>query len=247
MFVRCSFSLCTILAKGDNRGMETVAIYSGGMDSTILLYHLLDQGHQVRALSVNYGQRHAKELENAASICAILGVEHKIADLRSISGLLAGSSLTSLEIEVPDGHYAEDNMKATVVPNRNMILLAVATGWAISTKADSVSYGAHGGDHAIYPDCREKFAEGMNHVMGLADWHPVKLNRPFVKLSKANIAKLGHDLNVPFELTWSCYKGGHLHCGVCGTCVERREAFILSDVPDPTTYLSTSPLPSKPA
>lgn len=211
------------------------------MDSTVLLYQLLNAGDDVLALSIDYGQRHKKELECARSLCKDLGVEHRIADLTSLTPLLAGSSLTSPEIEVPEGHYAEDNMKATVVPNRNMILLSVATGWAISAGAESVSYAAHSGDHAIYPDCREEFAEGMNHVMGLADWQKVALDRPFVSLTKADIVKLGAELGVPFERTWSCYKGGELHCGRCGTCVERREAFYLAGVDDPTIYADSAP------
>lgn len=220
---------------------KTVIIHSGGMDSTVLLYQLLNAGDDVLALSIDYGQRHKKELECARSLCKDLGVEHRIADLTSLTPLLAGSSLTSPQIEVPEGHYAEDNMKATVVPNRNMILLSVATGWAISAGADSVSYAAHSGDHAIYPDCREEFAEGMNHVMGLADWQKVALDRPFVSLTKADIVKLGAELGVPFERTWSCYKGGELHCGRCGTCVERREAFYLAGIEDPTIYADSAP------
>tara|TARA_B110001469_G_C9583141_1_gene289223 strand:+ start:515 stop:1186 length:672 start_codon:yes stop_codon:yes gene_type:complete len=211
------------------------------MDSTVLLYHLLDAGVEVKALSIDYGQRHKKELVLAKSVCEKLGVEHRIADLTALTPLLAGSSLTSDDIEVPDGHYAEENMKVTVVPNRNMILLAVATGWAVSTKSDTVSYAAHSGDHAIYPDCREEFAAGMNSVMQLADWHVVKLDRPFVAMTKADVAKRGAELGVPFEETWSCYKGLDLHCGRCGTCVERREAFHLAGVIDPTPYADTAP------
>ena len=187
--------------------MKTILVHSGGMDSTVLLYHLLDAGVEVKALSIDYGQRHKKELVLAKSVCEKLGVEHRIADLTALTPLLAGSSLTSDDIEVPDGHYAEENMKVTVVPNRNMILLAVATGWAVSTKSDTVSYAAHSGDHAIYPDCREEFAAGINSVMQLADWHVVKLDRPFVAMTKADVAKRGAELGVPFEETWSCYKG----------------------------------------
>jgi 7-cyano-7-deazaguanine synthase len=211
------------------------------MDSTVLLYHLLDAGVEVRALSIDYGQRHKKELDLAKSVCENLGVEHQIADLTALTPLLAGSSLTSDDIEVPDGHYAEENMKVTVVPNRNMILLAVATAWAISTESDTVSYAAHSGDHAIYPDCREEFAAGMDRVMQLSDWHVVKLDRPFVSMTKADVAKRGSELGVPFEETWSCYKGLDLHCGRCGTCVERREAFYLAGVVDPTSYADTAP------
>ena len=215
---------------------KTVLIYSGGIDSTVLLYDLLNSGHDVQALSVNYGQRHSKELDCAKSLCKQLNVEHHVADLTALNPLLSGSSLTSPHVQVPEGHYEDESMKATVVPNRNMILLSIATGWAMSTGASSVSYAAHSGDRAIYPDCREEFADAMNSVMEIAGWDKVSLNRPFSSLTKADIVKLGYELDVPFEQTWSCYKGSQVHCGVCGTCVERREAFQLAGVTDPTIY-----------
>jgi len=215
---------------------KTVLIYSGGIDSTVLLYDLLNSGHDVQALSVNYGQRHGKELDCAKSLCKQLNVEHHVADLTALNPLLSGSSLTSPHVQVPEGHYEDESMKATVVPNRNMILLSIATGWAMSTGASSVSYAAHSGDRAIYPDCREEFADAMNSVMEIAGWDKVSLNRPFSSLTKADIVKLGDELGVPFEQTWSCYKGGQVHCGVCGTCVERREAFQLAGVTDSTIY-----------
>jgi len=216
--------------------MQTIVIFSGGLDSTVLLYHLLDEGHTVKTLCVDYGQRHRTEIVHAEAIARDVNVPFQVADLRSLSPLLQGSSLTTGTIDVPDGHYAEDTMKATVVPNRNMLMLAVATAWAISTQFDSVAYAAHGGDHAIYPDCRAAFTAAMNTAMGLADWHKVALHRPFVERTKSELVTLGAQLQVPFAKTWSCYKGTAVHCGRCGTCVERREAFHLAGVPDPTAY-----------
>jgi len=129
-------------------------------------------------------------------------------------------------------------MKSTVVPNRNMLLIAVAASWAMSLKAATVAYGAHGGDHAIYPDCRPAFAEALDKAIRLADWHEVGLERPFVGMDKAAIVRRGVELRAPLHLTWSCYVGGDRHCGKCGTCVERQEAFVKAGVPDPTDYLA---------
>lgn len=215
--------------------MNTILLHSGGIDSTTLLYHLRAGGHVVRCIGFDYGQRHRRELEAAAAICRGASVEFRRADLSSLRPLLAGSALTD-DIPVPEGHYAADNMKATIVPNRNMILLSVAIGWAVSVKARAVAYAAHAGDHTIYPDCRPEFAEAMARAASLCDWHPVELLRPFVHLTKAQIVTRGAELGVPFEQTWSCYAGGERHCGRCGTCVERREAFQLAGMPDPTLY-----------
>ena len=221
--------------------MKTVLVYSGGLDSTVLLYHLLAAGDTVSTMAVHYGQRHSRELDQARQISSQLGIEHREVDLRSVNELLGGSSLTDASISIPHGHYEEDNMKSTVVPNRNMILLSLATSWAVSKKADCVSYAAHSGDHAIYPDCRNEFAEALDKAIRLADWQEVFLNRPFVDLTKADIVKRGADLKVPFEQTWSCYEGQELHCGLCGTCIERREAFHLAGVEDPTPYSEKAP------
>ncbi len=215
--------------------MRTALIYSGGLDSTVLLYHLRAEGHEVRCLGIDYGQRHRRELEAAAAICRRLGTEYRIANLGALRSLLGGSALTG-EVPVPDGHYTEESMKQTVVPNRNMIMLAVAIGWAVSLQYDAVAYAAHAGDHTIYPDCRPEFADAMDRAAALCDWHPVRLLRPFIARTKADIVRLGAALGVPFEQTWSCYRGGEYHCGRCGTCVERREAFALAGVGDPTTY-----------
>ncbi len=221
--------------------MKTVLIYSGGLDSTVLLYHLRASGHTVQALSVNYGQRHHCELEHAQAICADLGVPYQVADLSNIRPLLAGSSLTSDSIEVAEGHYTEETMKSTVVPNRNMLLLSLATSFALSIGAEQVAYAAHHGDHAIYPDCRPEFATAMEHAIELCDWNTIRLIRPFVDWTKADIAKRGAELNIPLEKTWSCYKGKALHCGRCGTCIERREAFDLAGITDPTLYADDAP------
>ncbi len=216
--------------------MKTVAIFSGGLDSTVLLAELLHQGDSVLALAVNYGQRHRKELDHAKRIAAQLGIEIQVADLSALAPLLAGSSQTSDDVPVPHGHYAEESMKQTVVPNRNMIMLAVAAGWALSRKCDRIAYGAHAGDHTIYPDCRPEFVEAMRASLALADWHTLELYAPFLKLSKGEIVRLGAERGVDFAATWSCYEGGAEHCGKCGTCVERKEAFVLAEVEDPTHY-----------
>jgi len=215
---------------------KTVLIYSGGLDSTVLLYDLLKSGHEVKALSVNYGQRHKKELKYAKNLCKQLNVEHHEADISAINSLLAGSSLTSPDVQVPEGHYEDESMKVTVVPNRNMIFLSIAIAWAISTGADSVSFAAHKGDHAIYKDCRVNFLKAMNHAMQISGARKVSLYTPYSLLTKTTIVKLGNLLDVPFEQTWSCYKGEKIHCGSCGTCVERRESFELAGVTDPTIY-----------
>jgi 7-cyano-7-deazaguanine synthase len=215
--------------------MNVVVIHSGGLDSSVLLYHLQHEGATVRALSVDYGQRHRKELASASEICASLGIEHQVADISAVQPLLACGALTG-DDEVPDGHYTDSSMKVTIVPNRNMILLSLAIGWAVSLKYDAVAYAAHSGDHAIYPDCREAFTSAMREAAHLCDWRRIDLLTPFVQLDKAAIVRIGADLAVPFAKTWSCYKGGDMHCGTCGTCVERREAFELAGVHDPTPY-----------
>ena len=225
--------------------MRVVAVVSGGMDSVTLLYKLLAEGHEVYVISFDYAQRHRKELDCLDKVIAKLRGERsglrdwRVADLSSIGQLfMYGSSQTSTDVKVPHGHYAEESMKATVVPNRNMVMLSVAIAWAVALGARAVAYGAHAGDHAIYPDCREVFVDGMKIVAAVCHYYPILLEAPFVELTKDKIAALGAAVNVPFELTWSCYEGGDVHCGKCGTCVERREAFKLAKLPDPTVYAS---------
>jgi 7-cyano-7-deazaguanine synthase len=222
--------------------MKTVLLYSGGLDSTVLLYYLLSKKETIKLLSFDYGQRHQKEITYAKQIAALHALDHKIADLKGITHLFGKNSLTSSHAVVPEGNYTKHNMKQTIVPNRNMILLAIATSWAIVNHFDSVSYAAHHGDHALYPDCRNEFAQALDKAIQLAHWHQLSLNAPFINKKKTNILRLGATLQVPFEKTWSCYKGGELHCGRCGTCMERRKAFIEANIQDPTPYDNPPPL-----
>jgi 7-cyano-7-deazaguanine synthase len=148
--------------------------------------------------------------------------------------------------DIPDGHYAEENMKRTVVPFRNGIMLSIAAGFAESRSAEGLVIAAHSGDHAIYPDCREPFMQAMSDAIRLGTYVEIEVLRPFINTDKTGIARLGAELGVDFARTWSCYKGGTTHCGTCGTCVERREAFLLAGIADPTPYLATPPLPAAP-
>ena len=218
--------------------MKIILIYSGGLDSTVLLAKLLSEGNEVKCLSVNYGQRHSRELESAKAICAKLGVEHRIVDLSCLKPLLGGSSQTDDNVPVPHGHYAAENMRLTVVPNRNALMLSVAFAWAISLKYDAVAYAAHAGDHAVYPDCREEFTKPFAEAMWNADWHAVELKRPFIGITKADIARIGHSIGADEDMaaSYSCYEGKQAHCGLCGTCQERRSAFRDAGVPDLTNY-----------
>jgi 7-cyano-7-deazaguanine synthase len=188
-------------------------------------------------LSFDYGQRHRKELDYAAACAIRLKVPHQIIDIRPIGSHLTGSALTD-NIDVPDGHYAEETMKATVVPNRNAIMLAIAFGLAAAQKADAVAVAVHGGDHFIYPDCRPGFIDAFQAMQDAAldGYASVRLQAPYVNATKADIVTDGAKHGTPFAETWSCYKGGLRHCGRCGTCVERREAFHLAGVADPTAY-----------
>jgi 7-cyano-7-deazaguanine synthase len=221
---------------------KVVVLLSGGMDSATLAALQIKEGVQVAGLSVYYGQRHAKELEHAKELARILGLEHYTkVDLSSLLPLLAGpeSSLTNPQVKVPLGHYAEESMKATVVPNRNMIMLSVAIGWAVTLNYNAVAFAAHAGDHAIYPDCRSEFVRAMMIVASIANYQPIDIISPFLAMGKHDIVSLGEILGVPWEQTWSCYQGRKYHCGQCGTCTERKEAFSLAGIVDPTIYEDT--------
>lgn len=216
---------------------DTVCIYSGGMDSFTLVNEIARADRLHSCLSFNYGQRHSKELRYAARGAAHLGVPHHVIDLTALAPHLLGSALTdSASVQLPEGHYANDNMKLTVVPNRNMIMLSVAIAYAVSHKLLRVCYGAHGGDHTIYPDCRPEFVELMHAAALIANWHPVAVEAPYLKLDKAAILKIGYRLGLDYRDAWTCYAGGQYACGRCGSCRERLEAFQLIGKEDPLQY-----------
>lgn len=217
---------------------DCVVIFSGGLDSTTLVYDAIDRGFTPHLVSFNYGQKHAKELVFAAATARKLGLRHDVVDLTGITDLISNSALTS-GIDVPEGHYAEDNMKKTVVPNRNMIMISIAAGIAVNNSYRALMTGVHAGDHFVYPDCRPEFVAITNAAImsGNKGFGPFDeygrlvsdpddsfLIAPYMEKTKAEIAQRALELNVPLEDTWSCYKGGDIHCGKCGTCVERLEA-----------------------
>jgi 7-cyano-7-deazaguanine synthase len=217
--------------------MKIIVICSGGLDSVSLAHKVAAEHDLVGLLSFDYGQRHRKELDFAAACAVRLNVPHQIIDISEIGRHLGGSALTD-DIDVPDGHYAEESMKITIVPNRNAIMLAIAFGLAAAQKADAVATAVHGGDHFIYPDCRPAFIDAFQSMQNRAldGYANVTLYAPYVNVSKADIVADGAKHSTPFAETWSCYKGGARQCGRCGTCVERREAFHLAGIDDPTDY-----------
>lgn len=217
--------------------MNTIVVCSGGLDSVTLAYKVALERSLTGLISFDYGQRHKKELHFAKLCAERLGVPHHLIDISTIGQALSGSALTD-SIDVPEGHYAEDTMKITIVPNRNAIMLTIAYGIAVAQKASAIATAVHGGDHFIYPDCRPEFIKAFDAMQtraleGVAE---ISLYTPFLNMTKAEIVAEGARLGVDFKNTWSCYKGGDLHCGRCGTCVERQEAFGLANVTDPTIY-----------
>lgn len=208
------------------------------MDSVTLAHKVAQEHELIGLVSFNYGQRHLKELDFARVCADDLGVEHIVIDISGIGRQLSGSALTEAGVAVPDGHYAEETMRITVVPNRNAIMLAIAFGIAAARGAEAVATAVHGGDHFIYPDCRPGFTEAFETMQrqALAGVADVRLYTPYVHTDKGAIAADGVRLGVDYTRTWSCYKGGEIHCGRCGTCVERREAFHVAGAEDPTTY-----------
>lgn len=220
---------------------HVIVIASGGLDSTVLSYWLAAKDFRLTLVSFDYGQRHRVELEHAVEIAQRLDSPHKIVNMTSLGELLTGSALTDASVDVPNGHYTDESMKSTVVPNRNAIMLDVAVSIAIAERADAVAFGAHAGDHTIYSDCRPEFVEQFTRTVEVANEGLLppgfQVLAPFLTLTKTDIVGMGIMLNVPFARTWSCYRGTDVHCGQCGTCVERREAFQNNNIADPTEYL----------
>jgi 7-cyano-7-deazaguanine synthase len=225
--------------------MNVIVLCSGGMDSVTALHWARREHRVVAAVSFDYGAKHnSRELPCAAAHAGAAGIRHEVIGLDFVNRLFASALLQSGG-QIPDGHYEAKTMQQTVVPFRNAIMLSIACGFAESVGAEGLVIAAHGGDHAIYPDCREDFMQAMAEAMRLGTYAGIKLIRPFIALNKGEIATLGTGLGVDFARTWSCYKGGDRHCGRCGTCVERREAFLLAGIKDPTDYESTEPLPAR--
>jgi len=213
-----------------------LVLLSGGLDSSTALARSHARGIAVFALSVDYGQRHRRELAAAAEIAAFYGVEHGVLDMTGWGQLLTGSALTDPNVPVPHGHYAAPAMKATIVPNRNATLLCAAAGVAVSKGCTHVVTAVHAGDHPVYPDCRPEFITALDIAVALGTGEAVRLDAPFVHIDKTEIAREAGKLGLPVERTWSCYEGGDVHCGRCGTCVERIEAFTDAGVDDATAY-----------
>lgn len=213
---------------------DSIIILSGGMDSVTMLYDYADS--IAVALSFDYGSNHnRKELPFAAYHCERLGIEHIIIPLEFIKQYFH-SSLLSGAADIPEGKYDDVNMRSTVVPFRNGIMLAIAAGMAEDRGLSRILMANHSGDHAIYPDCRPAFVSAMSGAVREGTYNGAELFTPYTNWTKSDIARRGKQLGIDYSKTWSCYKGGELHCGKCGTCQERREALRDAGIPDPTVY-----------
>lgn len=213
---------------------NSVIIVSGGMDSITLLYDHKDE--IALGISFDYGSNHnAREIPFAKMHCERLGIKHITINLDFMHQYFKSSLLDGAEA-IPEGHYADDNMKSTVVPFRNGIMLSIAIGIAESNNLDQVFIANHGGDHTIYPDCRPEFINAIDAAATAGTYNNVKVVAPYTKITKSDIARIGKKLGIDYTETWSCYKGGEMHCGKCGTCVERKEALAEAGIEDKTIY-----------
>ncbi len=214
---------------------DCILILSGGMDSVTLLYDY--QERIALAISFDYGSNHnAREIPFARMHCERLGIPHHVIPLDFMTTYFRSSLLSGAD-DIPEGHYADENMKSTVVPFRNGIMLAIATGMAETNDLSYVMMANHGGDHTIYPDCRPEFVEAFDAAAHAGTYNGVHLLSPYCHMTKSQIAARGLELGINYAETWSCYKGGDKHCGRCGTCIERKEALAEAGIPDPTDYL----------
>lgn len=215
---------------------DSVIVVSGGMDSITLLY---DKKEEIAlAVTFDYGSKHnAREIEWAKVHCGRLGIRHIVIKLDFMQKYFTSSLLEGGD-EIPEGHYADENMKSTVVPFRNGIMLSVAAGIAESNGLKKILIANHGGDHTIYPDCRPEFIGAMDRAIANGTYEDVRIDAPYTNITKADIAKIGKRLGIDYSETWSCYKGGERHCGKCGTCIERKEAMALAGIDDRTEYES---------
>lgn len=213
---------------------DSAIIVSGGMDSITLLYDKKDE--IALGISFDYGSNHnAREIPFARMHCERLGIKHITIDLGFIHRYFKSSLLEGADA-IPEGHYEDENMKSTVVPFRNGIMLSIATGIAESSGLNKVLIANHGGDHAIYPDCRPEFIRAIDGAANAGTYAHVHVSAPYTDITKADIARIGKRLGIDYSETWSCYKGGKVHCGKCGTCVERREALKEAGIEDTTVY-----------
>ncbi len=215
---------------------DSVIVVSGGMDSITLLY---DKKEEIAlAVTFDYGSKHnAREIAWAKVHCGRLGIRHIVIKLDFMQKYFTSSLLEGGD-EIPEGHYADENMKSTVVPFRNGIMLSVAAGIAESNGLKKILIANHGGDHTIYPDCRPEFIGAMDRAIANGTYEDVRIDAPYTNITKADIAKIGKRLEIDYSETWSCYKGGERHCGKCGTCIERKEAMALAGIDDRTEYES---------
>lgn len=213
---------------------DSIIVVSGGVDSITMLYEYKDR--IALGVSFNYGSNHnAKEIPLAKMHCERLGIKHIVIDL-DFMGKYFQSSLLQGADAIPEGNYADENMRSTVVPFRNGIMLSIAAGLAETHELAYVMLANHAGDHTIYPDCRPEFVDSMSQAIEAGTYSQTKILAPYTHITKAEIAARGKALGIDYSETWSCYKGGEIHCGKCGTCVERREAFALAGIEDQTEY-----------
>lgn len=213
---------------------DAIIVLSGGLDSVTMLHEYA--GRIALAVTFDYGANHnAREAKCAAHHCATLGIEHIVIPLGFMSTYFSSSLLNGGD-SIPEGHYNDENMRSTVVPFRNGIMLAIVAGLAESRGLNTVMIANHSGDHVIYPDCRPAFVDAMGLAISAGTYEHVTLLAPYTDINKAQIAARGKKLGIDYSTTYSCYRGGLHHCGTCATCRERRQALTDAGIIDTTVY-----------